>query len=82
MADTNLQCDAPSVAIGVEVGAFDPKVSKKSRGIVRRLLEVEWTIHVGGAAVSLLVEGDDLPGLCKIIENPSERGVDGRPAAV
>jgi hypothetical protein len=41
-------------------------------GIVGRLLEGEQTIDIGGSTVSLLLEGNDLPGLCQGRQNPAE----------
>jgi hypothetical protein len=83
VADRHLEGDVASVAVAEEVRLPDVEVPEQPGGVVRGLLEGERPIdNVGGAPVSLLLESDDLPGLCKGRQNLSERGFDRRAAAV
>src|SRR5579864_265944 len=80
--DRGLQRNARSVAVAVEIGSLDLEVAEERCGVVRRLLETERPVDIGGVSVALLLEGDHSPGFCEGVENMSERGVDCRPAAM
>jgi hypothetical protein len=51
---------------------------QKRGGVLRHLFEGQRAIDVGRVPVSLLLDGDDLPGLGKEKQNHSERRVDCR----
>src|SRR5437867_6167907 len=82
MADSHEQGDVASVAVPEEIRPVDMEIFQESGGVLGRLLEAERTIDIGGVPVSLLLEGDDPPGLRKGRQDLSERGVDRRASAV
>jgi len=61
--DGDLQGDAGSQAIAEEVGILDADLLQERGRVVRHLLDGQRTIDIGRAAVRLLFDGDDLPGL-------------------
>src|SRR5262245_17652629 len=65
MSDRDLQCDVPAVAEAEEVGFFNLEMLEQSGCVVRGLFEGEWSVgDIGGSAVTLLLEGNDLSRLC------------------
>jgi hypothetical protein len=82
MTDSDLQGNDASVAPAEKVGLLDLERSEKRRGVVHHLLEGQRAIDVGSVPVSLLLDGDDLPGLGKEKQSHSERRVDCRQAVV
>jgi hypothetical protein len=65
-----------AVAVAEEVCLPDVEVAEKGDRVLRRLLEGKGTIAIGSAPVSLLLEGDDPPVLCKSRQNLTERSFD------
>lgn len=65
MADRGLQGDAGSRAVAEEIRAFDFELPEEGGCVVRHLSVGQRPIDVGGVAVSMLLDGDDLPGLRK-----------------
>jgi hypothetical protein len=59
-----------------------PEEIKEWCGVVRHLLEGQRALDIGRVPASLLLDGDDLPGLGKEKQNRSERRVDCCQAAV
>src|SRR3989454_2111735 len=82
MPDSHEQGDVSPVAVPEEICPVDMEIFQESGGVFGRLLEAEGTIDIRGVTVSLLLEGDDPPGLGKGRQDLSERGVDRRASAV
>jgi len=82
VSDSDLEGNVASVAVAEEVSLRDFEIPEQTYGVLRRLLEGKRTIYISSVTVSLLLEGDDLPGLCKGRQNLSERCFDRRSAAV
>ena len=66
MPDRQLQPDAAAHAIADDVGLTDAEVLHQRGDVVRHLLVLQGAIDVGGAAVSLQIDGDDLPALGQV----------------
>jgi hypothetical protein len=64
--DSDLQGNGRSHAVAEEIGLFDAKLLQRSGRVISHLFIREWAINVGGTAVALHLEGDDLPGSGKL----------------
>ena len=78
MPERDLDRDVSAVAVPEQIGLFDVEVAQESDGLLGGLLEREWAIDVGRAAMALLLERDHPARPGQQREQLAERGADGR----
>src|SRR5207344_3218860 len=69
-------------AIAKDVGRSDFQLTDCRGDVIRHTFEGQWAINVCGAPVTLKLESDDLPCLCKARQQLSKRSADGGERAV
>src|SRR5713101_8631235 len=90
MRERDHQRDVTAVAVAEEVGLRDVQVPEQGDGVLGGLLEGEGAVHVGGVAVSLLLERDhlsrlrderdELPNEVSMVEPPPWSSTSGTPS--
>ena len=73
VADGELQGDAAAHAVADDVGVLDAEVSEQGGRVVGHLLVGDRAVDVGGVAVALQLDHDDLSGLGEPGQDRSQR---------
>jgi hypothetical protein len=65
MPDRQLQGNSAAQRTAHHVGPLHPQLPHQGGDVIGHRLEAQWTLDIGGAAVSLQFDRDHLPRLCE-----------------